>query len=190
MLNYELCESAMARQGSISNQNSGMPSNEEGQEIRNADSSCIWIIYLFCEESLTWPDLCRLLDRSKDAFLDTCKEYVARQSDFLRNVFWLFTFLRRHKIEFLSFESKVSQVFKPGDKVAIVGDGKLGLLVAQLTALYCSSHDCPPPLHIGRHKSKLELVQGTESFVLAAGTNLEDSHKQANPLSDMQFPRT
>lgn len=70
------------------------------------------------------------------------------------------------------------QVFSPGDKVAIIGDGKLGLLVAQLTALYCESHSCPPPLHIGRHQEKLDLVTGSQHYLMQEDTSLSDTHKQ------------
>lgn len=71
------------------------------------------------------------------------------------------------------------QVFSPGDKVAIIGDGKLGLLVAQLTALYCESHSCPPPLHIGRHQEKLNLVTGSQHYLMKEDASLSDAHKQA-----------
>lgn len=70
------------------------------------------------------------------------------------------------------------QVFTAGDRIAIIGDGKLGLLVAQLTAIYAMSHGCPPPLHIGKHQSKMELVTGTNRYQLPPDGTLDDNLKQ------------
>lgn len=66
------------------------------------------------------------------------------------------------------------QAIRATDKVAILGDGKMGLLVAQVVANYIDR----PPLHIGRHQEKLDLVKGTEKLQLEAGQELPESLKQ------------
>ena len=48
------------------------------------------------------------------------------------------------------------QVLTEGDRVAVVGDGKLGLLVAQMLVLQRHS-----VTHFGKHEHKLRLVSGT-----------------------------
>jgi threonine dehydrogenase-like Zn-dependent dehydrogenase len=45
---------------------------------------------------------------------------------------------------------------KSGDKIAVVGDGKLGLLVAQALIVQGARE----LLHLGRHATKLRLIQG------------------------------
>lgn len=49
---------------------------------------------------------------------------------------------------------------KPGSSVAVVGDGKLGLLVAQV--LVCKGDGCRVTL-LGRHPDKMALVSGLEA---------------------------
>ena len=49
------------------------------------------------------------------------------------------------------------QVLRAGDRVAVVGDGKLGLLVAQMLVLQRHS-----VTHFGKHEHKLQLVSGTQ----------------------------
>lgn len=70
----------------------------------------------------------------------------------------------------------MAQAIGRHDKVAILGDGKMGLLIAQVI----SNHTNSPPLHIGRHQEKLDLVQGTRKLVLAADRDLPDDIKQAS----------
>ncbi len=50
----------------------------------------------------------------------------------------------------------------------------MGLLVAQVVAL----HTEQPPLHIGRHQEKLDLVKGTRKLVLGADNVLPEDVKQ------------
>lgn len=58
--------------------------------------------------------------------------------------------------------------------MAVIGDGKLGLLVAQLLALQTKI----PPVHFGRHLEKLDLVEGTQKVVASTLDELEESQKQ------------
>ena len=67
-------------------------------------------------------------------------------------------------------------MIKQNDKVVIIGDGKLGLLVAQIIALQTKV----PPVHVGRHQEKLDLVEGTTKLVLGPDAKLDDSHKQVS----------
>ena len=69
------------------------------------------------------------------------------------------------------------KVIKQQDRVAIVGDGKLGLLVAQMVALQTKTQ----PVHFGRHQDKLELVEGTRQVLFTSLEDLEDSFKQVLP---------
>ena len=57
------------------------------------------------------------------------------------------------------------QVLQKGDTVAVVGDGKLGLLVAQVLVL--EGHTVT---HFGKHKHKLSLVSGTHHEVVTEDT--------------------
>ncbi len=43
---------------------------------------------------------------------------------------------------------------------APAGDGKLGLLVAQVLACHCGEAGGPPVTLVGRHVAKMELVEG------------------------------
>jgi threonine dehydrogenase-like Zn-dependent dehydrogenase len=52
---------------------------------------------------------------------------------------------------------------KPGSDVAVIGDGKLGLLVAAV--LQAEGEKCRVTL-VGRHASKMELVEGLHAYVL------------------------
>jgi len=60
---------------------------------------------------------------------------------------------------------------------AVIGGGKLGLLVAQLIAQQCKT----PPVHFGRHQSKLDLVEGTQKLVVGAEEEVPDEQKQVRP---------
>jgi threonine dehydrogenase-like Zn-dependent dehydrogenase len=55
---------------------------------------------------------------------------------------------------------------KPGQRVAVIGDGKFGLLIAQ--NLVVAGHE--DVTHFGRHRSKLELVEGTTRELVADDT--------------------
>lgn len=66
------------------------------------------------------------------------------------------------------------QAIRRQDDVAILGDGKMGLLVAQVVALHTET----APLHIGRHQEKLDLVKGTRKLVLGADNKLPEDVKQ------------
>ena len=60
---------------------------------------------------------------------------------------------------------------RPGDNVAVIGDGKLGLLVAQL--LVAQGHAVT---HLGRHARKLSLVEGTRQVAVTDETAAELEH--------------
>ena len=77
-----------------------------------------------------------------------------------------------------------AQVIKQNDKVAIIGDGKLGLLVAQIIALQTKV----PPVHVGRHQDKLDLVEGTTKLVLGPDAKLDDSDKQVSSTCTSPCP--
>ena len=57
------------------------------------------------------------------------------------------------------------QVLREGDRVAVVGDGKLGLLVAQMLVLQQHS-----VTHFGKHEHKLQLVSGTHQELVTDQT--------------------
>ena len=57
------------------------------------------------------------------------------------------------------------QVLREGDRVAVVGDGKLGLLVAQMLVLQRHS-----VTHFGKHEHKLRLVSGTRQELVTDQT--------------------
>jgi threonine dehydrogenase-like Zn-dependent dehydrogenase len=61
---------------------------------------------------------------------------------------------------------RVAQAVKPGQRVAVIGDGKFGLLIAQ--NLVVAGHQ--DVTHFGRHRSKLELVEGTTQELVADDT--------------------
>lgn len=52
--------------------------------------------------------------------------------------------------------ARLFQVVQKGDKVAVIGDGKLGLLVAQALIVQGQTE----LVHFGKHEHKLSLVQG------------------------------
>ena len=57
------------------------------------------------------------------------------------------------------------QVLAAGNRVAVVGDGKLGLLVAQMLVLQGHS-----VMHFGKHQHKLGLVSGTQHELVTPDT--------------------
>lgn len=61
------------------------------------------------------------------------------------------------------------QVIADGSSVAVIGDGKLGLLVAQVLAMQAERHNWQVVL-FGRHQAKLSLVEG------CAGTEVVSEH--------------
>lgn len=64
------------------------------------------------------------------------------------------------------------QVIGPKDKVAVLGDGKLGLLVAQALVVL---KEVQQLTHFGRHQEKLKLVAGTKQVVVNDATEKENS---------------
>lgn len=52
----------------------------------------------------------------------------------------------------------------PNDKVAILGDGKLGLMIAEVVGRECREGESRPVL-FGKHESKMALVEGTSGVV-------------------------
>ena len=61
--------------------------------------------------------------------------------------------------------------------MAVIGDGKLGLLVAQaLIAL----NKVDQLTHFGRHAEKLKLVTATKQVVVSDGTKTEHSQVNGN----------
>lgn len=66
------------------------------------------------------------------------------------------------------------QVIHTSDKVAVIGDGKLGLLVAQALVVL---KEVKQLTHFGRHQEKLRLVNGTNQVVVNDETKTE--HSQA-----------
>lgn len=78
----------------------------------------------------------------------------------------------------------VMQVIQKSDKVAVIGDGKLGLLVAQaLVVLKEVEH----LTHFGRHQSKLQLVSGTKQIVVSENTKTEHSQVRRLRRADWYF---
>lgn len=53
---------------------------------------------------------------------------------------------------------------QPGEAVAVCGDGKLGLLIAQVLAI--SGHNVT---FFGRHERKMALVEGVKRVVVTEG---------------------
>ena len=53
----------------------------------------------------------------------------------------------------------------PGGRVAVIGDGKLGLLVAQLLVLAGQEVTL-----LGRHERKMALVEGATAHVVTGAT--------------------
>ncbi len=51
------------------------------------------------------------------------------------------------------------QVIARGSQVAVIGDGKLGLLIAQVLTMQADANDWTVTL-FGRHADKMKLVQG------------------------------
>jgi threonine dehydrogenase-like Zn-dependent dehydrogenase len=48
-----------------------------------------------------------------------------------------------------------------GERIAVIGDGKLGLLIAHVLVMSGCKHVC----HFGRHKRKLDMVVGTDKVL-------------------------
>jgi threonine dehydrogenase-like Zn-dependent dehydrogenase len=68
----------------------------------------------------------------------------------------------------LALPCRLLQVLSPGDRIAVIGDGKLGLLIAQLLA--SQGHSVT---HLGRHERKLGLVEGTTRQLVTESTAKE-----------------
>ena len=73
------------------------------------------------------------------------------------------------------------QAIPAGSKVAVIGDGKLGLLVAQVLALQGSLTESKSSIrHFGRHAEKLQLVKGTETEVVQDNDAVKEKHGQVS----------
>ncbi|GFR49783.1 hypothetical protein Agub_g11722 [Astrephomene gubernaculifera] len=57
------------------------------------------------------------------------------------------------------------------DRVAVIGDGKLGLLVAQVLVRTVEAAGGPPLVMLGRHTDKMALVQGQAERVVLDGSD-------------------
>ena len=78
--------------------------------------------------------------------------------------------------------SCMHQVLEVGNKVAVVGDGKLGLLVAQVLVL--EGHAVT---HFGKHEHKLRLVRGAQHEVVTERTaERHAAVRQQRPLKAQQ----
>ena len=62
------------------------------------------------------------------------------------------------------------QVISATDRVAVLGDGKLGLLVAQALVLL---KEVKQLTHFGRYQDKLRLVEGTQQVIVDSKTAQE-----------------
>lgn len=71
------------------------------------------------------------------------------------------------------------QVIQKLDKVAVIGDGKLGLLVAQALIVL---KEVEQLTHFGRHSNKLKLVTGTKQVVVSDDTKTVHSQVHRFPL--------
>ena len=93
--------------------------------------------------------------------------------------------LTGNMISAIHFDTQVlppaPQAIPAGSKVAVIGDGKLGLLVAQVLALQGSLKDSTPSIrHFGRHAEKLQLVKGTDTEVVQDNATIMEKHGQVN----------
>ncbi len=68
--------------------------------------------------------------------------------------------------------AEIAQVIKKTDKVAVIGDGKLGLLVAQALIVL---KEVEQLTHFGRHQEKLGLVSGTKHVIVDDDTRTQHS---------------
>eukprot|EP00967_Tisochrysis_lutea_P106894 scaffold164303_cov32-Tisochrysis_lutea.AAC.1 len=67
-------------------------------------------------------------------------------------------------------------LISPGDAVAIVGDGKLGLLIAEVVARFASSNRCPIPALVGRHPERLTKIPSADSLTFIDSVQASPSH--------------
>ncbi|KAG1673409.1 hypothetical protein FOA52_002174 [Chlamydomonas sp. UWO 241] len=74
---------------------------------------------------------------------------------------------------------------KPGSSVAVIGDGKLGLLCAAVLAAHSEKLDCKVTL-IGRHASKMGLVAGLAATVVLPRGEGGDEGGEADVLSALE----
>ena len=82
-----------------------------------------------------------------------------------------------------------SQAIPAGSKVAVIGDGKLGLLVAQVLALQSSLKNSTSSIQLfGRHAEKLQLVTGTETEVVQDSDTIKEKHGQVSSSYTTPFP--
>ena len=87
------------------------------------------------------------------------------------------------------FLAPAFQAVPAGSKVAVIGDGKLGLLVAQVLALQRSLKDSQSRIwHFGRHAEKLQLVKETETEVVQDNDTIKEKHGQVSSFCTMPSP--
>jgi threonine dehydrogenase-like Zn-dependent dehydrogenase len=72
------------------------------------------------------------------------------------------------------------RLIAPGEAVAVVGDGKLGLLIAEVLARYAADNKCPPPVLVGRHPDRLRLLPSVSGLRFLPSAD-------ASPTHDKQF---
>eukprot|EP00962_Isochrysis_galbana_P022021 scaffold6532_cov116-Isochrysis_galbana.AAC.11 len=68
------------------------------------------------------------------------------------------------------------QLVAPGESVAVVGDGKLGLLIAEVLARYASANGCPPPVLVGRHPDRLRLLPSAAGLRFLSAADASPTH--------------
>ncbi len=74
------------------------------------------------------------------------------------------------------------QVIQKSDKVAVIGDGKLGLLVAQALIVL---KEVKQLTHFGRHQEKLRLVSGTNQVLVNDESKTEHSQVSMTDICDL-----
>lgn len=67
-----------------------------------------------------------------------------------------------------------------GHKIAVIGDGKFGLLIAQ--NLVVAGHQ-GHVTHFGRHQEKLDLVEGTTTEIVGDDTKVNFAQVCGSPQS-------
>jgi len=67
-----------------------------------------------------------------------------------------------------------------GDAVAVVGDGKLGLLIAEVLARHAVANGCPPPVLVGRHPERLVKLPSAGSLSFLASADASPAKDKAS----------
>jgi len=99
-------------------------------------------------------------------------------------------------VNFQYSDNAVASASRGGDRVAILGDGKLGLCVAEILGreyLRCCSGETtqqlpPPPILFGKHKHKLDLVNdsGVQTHLVSA-CYCDEKQEQISPKHMNQY---